>query len=97
MSNEEVSIKELTIDELIKLLDAADIVQLDSEENEPLTYYHIDDGEMAINFESKNGEDILFNVDDGDKITRNGNKITIDRISLETCEFLMFKKVPLID
>ena len=96
MSNEEVTIEEISFDELKSYLEEADIVHLDSEEKETITYNSIGDEGITINFENSEGEEFLFLFNEDARITKNGNKITIEdpQKPEETCEFLMFKKVP---
>lgn len=96
MSNEEVTITELTIEELKQLMDEADIIHLNSEDRESITYHSIGEEGITMNFENKEGEEFLFLFNDDAKIVQNGNKVTIEQPDKpdETCEFLMFKKVP---
>jgi len=99
MSNDQVSITELSFDELRSWLEEADIVQLDSEDHEFLSFHSIDDEGITIAFDNSKGEEFSFIFNEDARITKNGNKITIEdpQKPEETCEFLMFKKVPLID
>jgi hypothetical protein len=93
MSNEEVTTKELSDDELFSLLDNADIVQ---RFGETLSAFSVEDGDITLEFESEKSENISFNFIDNYTITQNGNKITIEAHTghEETCVFHMFKKVP---
>ena len=97
MSNEEVSITEISVDDLNGLLNGSDCIYLNSPEKESIVYHSIGEEGITMEFESKSGEDFLFIFNSDEvKITQNGNKVTIEdpKKPEETCEFLMFKKVP---
>ena len=96
MSNEEVSIKELTIEELKKLLEGADIVKMDSEEEESLYYHSIGDEGITMNFENYEGEEFLFLFNNDAQITQEENRVVIvdPKKPEEPCMLRMFKRVP---
>ncbi len=96
MSIEKETVKALTIDDLIKLVDEADIIHLDSDEREHITYNSIGDDGISLNFENSDGEEFLFFFNEDAKIVQDGNKVTIEQPDKpdEICKFLMFKKVP---
>lgn len=96
MSNDQVTTKEITIEELKKLLEGADIVILDSEEEESLYYHSIGDEGITMNFESYEGEEFLFLFNNDAQITQEENRIVIidPKKPEEPCMFLMFKRIP---
>ena len=96
MSNDQVSIKELSIEELKKLLEGADIVRLDSEEEESLYYHSIGEEGITMNFENYEGEEFLFLFNNDARITQEENRVVIidPKKPEEPCMFRMFKKVP---
>jgi hypothetical protein len=96
MSNDQETSVEISIDTLRKLLEGADIVCLDSEEEERITYHSIGDEGITMNFENYEGEEYLFLFNNDALITQEENRIVIvdPKKPEEPCMLRMFKRVP---
>ena len=96
MSNDQETSVEISIDTLENLLEVADIICLDSEEEETITFRLFGPDGFTLFFESENGEEFVFPFNNDALITQEDNRIVIvdPKKPEEPCMIRMFIRVP---